>query len=448
MPWPSIIDSGMKGATMHIGYASQNPSSHYWLLVGHGVETRADELRVKLTLLPATTPDQQIAAIDTLIDQRVDVLLIGPSRATGLAPSIARARSAGIPVIVLAAELQDCQVDATVRADHRHGAELAAGYVVEQLGGQGPVAQIVGPRWLQDNIDRAEGVRHIFEQQPGIELVFEQESPDWEPSSGAALMQSALEQHPNLRAVCVANDTLAIGAVNAIAAAGRTGQILVTGFDATPEALIAIYERRMTATINQPIRAIGRTGVDLACRLAAGETVPPLILKDVALVTRDTLTETALEIVSVLPSVLQDAIERGEALAQARQQIILSQQAALRELSTPLIPVSDEVLIMPLIGMIDALRAQQILETLLQGVADRRAKTVIMDITGVQIVDTHVANALIQAAQAVRLLGARVVLTGIRPEVAQTLVGLGVDLRAIVTYSSLQTGIANTLRQT
>ncbi|HEY0737449.1 MAG TPA: substrate-binding domain-containing protein, partial [Herpetosiphonaceae bacterium] len=252
---------------------------------------------------------------------------------------------------------------------------------------------------------------------------------------------------PNVQAVCVANDTLAIGAVQAIAAAGRTGQIMVTGFDATPEALIAINEGRMAATINQPIRAIGRTGVELACRLAAGESVPPLVLKDVSLVTRDSLTETALEMVSVLPGVLQDAIERGEALAQARQQIILSQQAALRELSTPLIPLSDEVLIMPLIGMIDALRAQQILEMLLQGVADRRAKTVIMDITGVQIVDTHVANALIQAAQAVRLLGAVVVLTGIRPEVAQTLVGLGVDLRTIVTYSSLQSGIANTLRR-
>ena len=431
---------------MHIGYASQSPNSHFWLIVGHGVETRADELGAKVTLLPATTLDQQIEAINTLIDQHVDVLLIGPSRATGLAPSVARARSAGIPVVVLAAELQDCQVDVTVRADHRRGAEMAAAYAVAQIGGRGPVAQIVGPRWLQDNIDRADGVRHVFGQHPEIELVFEQESPDWRPESGAALMQAALEQYPDVRAVCVANDTLAIGAVGAIDAAGRSGEILVTGFDASPEALIAIHEGRMGATINQPIRAIGRTGVDVAYELAAGKSVPALVLKDVTLVTRNTLTATALEIVSVLPSVLQDAIERGEALAQARQQIILSQQAALRELSTPLIPLSHSVMLMPLIGSIDGLRAQQILETLLQGVANHRAVTVIMDITGVQVVDTHVANALIQAAQAVRLLGASVVLTGIRPEVAQTLVSLGANLSDIVTYGSLQSGIASTLR--
>lgn len=432
---------------MHIGYASQDPRSHYWLLVNHGVRTRAEELDAELTILPAATLDEQIAAMNTLIDQQVDVLLLGPIQATGLGSTVARARSAGIPVVVLASGLRDGMVDCTVQADHRQGAELAAAYVVDQLGGRGLVAHIMGPRQMQDNVDRAEGVRHIFSQQLGIELVFEQESPNWQPETGAALMQTALEHCPTLQAVCVANDTLALGVIHAIAAAGRTGKILVTGFDALPEALIAMHEGSMSASINQPIRAIGRAGVDVAYRLAAREQVPPLVLKEVALVTGNTLIETALEIVTVLPGVLQDAIERGEALARARQQIILNQQAALRELSTPLIPLSDAVMIMPLIGTIDALRAQQILETLLQGVADQHAATVIVDITGVQIVDTHVANALIQAAQAVRLLGASVVLTGIRPEVAQTLVGLGVDLSGIVTYGSLQSGIANTLQR-
>jgi len=124
-----------------------------------------------------------------------------------------------------------------------------------------------------------------------------------------------------------------------------------------------------------------------------------------------------------------------------------AQEAALRELSTPLIPVSDDVVVMPLIGAIDSRRAQQVLETLLHGLANRRATTAILDITGVLVVDTQVANALLQAAQAVRLLGARVILTGVRPEVAQTLVGLGVDLRGIITRSTLQSGIADALGQ-
>jgi rsbT co-antagonist protein RsbR len=131
---------------------------------------------------------------------------------------------------------------------------------------------------------------------------------------------------------------------------------------------------------------------------------------------------------------------RRQALAQ--EETIRVQQATLAELSTPLIPLNEAVMVMPLIGAVDSARAQQVLETLLQGIASSGAQVAILDITGVAVVDTQVANALIRAAQAVKLLGAQVVLTGIRPEVAQTLVGLGADLSGIVTRSSLQSGIA------
>jgi anti-anti-sigma regulatory factor len=102
---------------------------------------------------------------------------------------------------------------------------------------------------------------------------------------------------------------------------------------------------------------------------------------------------------------------------------------------------------MPLIGSIDSGRAQMIMETLLEGVAHYQAELVILDITGVQIVDTQVAQAFIQAAQAVRLLGAQVMLTGIQPQIAQTLVHLGVDLSGLQTAGSLQAGIAFALKQ-
>jgi rsbT co-antagonist protein RsbR len=128
-------------------------------------------------------------------------------------------------------------------------------------------------------------------------------------------------------------------------------------------------------------------------------------------------------------------------LAKLQEQIIEAQRAALRELSTPIIPISEGVIAMPLIGSIDTQRAQLVIETLLQGVAEQRAAAAILDVTGVQVVDTQVANALLRAAQAVKLLGAQVIITGIRPEVAQTLVGLGLDLSGIITVANLQGGI-------
>jgi anti-anti-sigma regulatory factor len=133
-----------------------------------------------------------------------------------------------------------------------------------------------------------------------------------------------------------------------------------------------------------------------------------------------------------------------EALRQSvvQAEVIRAQAAALAELSTPLIPISDDVVVMPLIGAVDGARAEQVLDTLLSGVASRGARVAIVDITGVAVVDTQVANTILRAALAVRLLGAQVMLTGIRPEVARTLIGLDVDLGGIMTHGSLKAGIA------
>ncbi|WP_437616945.1 PAS domain S-box protein [Sorangium sp. So ce834] len=132
-----------------------------------------------------------------------------------------------------------------------------------------------------------------------------------------------------------------------------------------------------------------------------------------------------------------------ETLAQV--QLIQSQQAALRELGTPLIPIADGVIAMPLVGTIDRERAQQILETLLNALGEKQAAVAILDITGVKTVDAEVAAALVRVAQAARLLGAEVVLTGIRPVVAQALVELGTEMRGLVTCGTLQSGIAYAL---
>jgi DNA-binding LacI/PurR family transcriptional regulator/anti-anti-sigma regulatory factor len=123
---------------------------------------------------------------------------------------------------------------------------------------------------------------------------------------------------------------------------------------------------------------------------------------------------------------LQIGYERERALAQA-----------VRELGCPIIPLLPGVLLMPLIGVIDSDRARQMLEVVLQGVSDHRAETVLLDITGVPMVDTQVANTLIQVARTAALLGSRVILVGIRPEIAQSIVGLGIGLEALATQPTL-----------
>jgi rsbT co-antagonist protein RsbR len=126
---------------------------------------------------------------------------------------------------------------------------------------------------------------------------------------------------------------------------------------------------------------------------------------------------------------------------QERERVIRQQQEAIRELSTPVLQVRERLLILPIIGAVDSERARQLTEQLLRGVRSNRAKVVVMDITGVPSVDATVANHLVQTVEASRLLGATVIVTGLSPEIAQTLVTIGVDLTKMNTVGDLQGGI-------
>jgi rsbT co-antagonist protein RsbR len=126
---------------------------------------------------------------------------------------------------------------------------------------------------------------------------------------------------------------------------------------------------------------------------------------------------------------------------QERERVIREQQEAIRVLSTPVLQVRERLLILPIIGVIDPQRARQLTEQLLRGIRTNRAKVVVIDITGVPVMDANVANHLVQTVEATRLLGALVIITGLSPEIAQTLVTIGVDLGKMNTVGDLQGGI-------
>lgn len=141
---------------------------------------------------------------------------------------------------------------------------------------------------------------------------------------------------------------------------------------------------------------------------------------------------------------LHEDLEHQEKLRQEKEELedrVNKQSRAILELSTPVIEVWRDVLILPLIGTVDTNRAQQILEQVLSAVAEKAAAVLIVDITGVPVVDTGVASHLIKTTEAVKLLGAHCILTGVSPTNAQTLVKLGVDLSTIMTKSSLNAGL-------
>jgi len=141
------------------------------------------------------------------------------------------------------------------------------------------------------------------------------------------------------------------------------------------------------------------------------------------------------------PAANSIAITVAVGFVQQRERIIREQQEAIRELSTPVLQVRERLLILPIIGVIDPQRARQLTEQLLRGIRATRAKVVVIDITGVAAMDASVANHLVQTVEAARLLGAMVIVTGLSPEIAQTLVNIGVDLGKMNTVGDLQGGI-------
>src|SRR5216117_2371501 len=137
----------------------------------------------------------------------------------------------------------------------------------------------------------------------------------------------------------------------------------------------------------------------------------------------------------------------GVSFVEWRERVIRQQQEAILELSTPVLQVRERLLILPIIGAIDAQRVRQLTEQLLRGIRANRAKVVVVDITGVPAIDSAVANRLVQTVEASRLMGAGVIITGLSSEIAQTLVTIGVDLSKINTVGDLQGGIEEAERQ-
>ncbi|MGH2683160.1 MAG: STAS domain-containing protein [Actinomycetota bacterium] len=141
------------------------------------------------------------------------------------------------------------------------------------------------------------------------------------------------------------------------------------------------------------------------------------------------------------PAANRIAVTVGVSFVEERERVIRQQQEAIRELSTPVLQVRERLLILPIIGVLDSLRARQLTEQLLAAIRTNRARVVVVDITGVPAIDLTVANHLVQTVNASRLMGADVIITGLSSGIAQTLVDLGVELGIIQTVGDLQGGI-------
>jgi ribose transport system substrate-binding protein len=264
-----------------------------------GAQEAADRLGVTLQVQAAEREidvEKQMQIVENLIQTGIKALCITPSGSREIVSALVKARDAGVPIVIV-----DTRVDPKAAAeagvapktfvgsDNYEGGRLAGEYAVKVTGGKARVAILEGIPGHETGDSRLRGFRDAVAGQSGVTIVASQPA-NWERDQGFNVFQNMLQAHPEIDTVFAASDLMALGAIEAIAAAGRTGKMRVIGFDALDDAKKAIAAGTMEASVAQFPAEMGRVAVESAVKVIRGEQIPPDVKVKLELVTRDTVT--------------------------------------------------------------------------------------------------------------------------------------------------------------
>ena len=261
-----------------------------------GAQEAADRLGVTLQVQAAEREidvEKQMQIVENMIQTGIDALCITPSGSREIVSALVKARDAKVPIVVVDTRVDaKAAADAGVRAetfvgsDNYEGGKLAGDYLVKASGAKGRVGILEGIPGHETGDSRLRGFRDAVKASPGIAIVASQPA-NWERDQGFNVFQNMLQAHPDIDSVFACSDLMALGAIEAIAAAGKTGRIRVIGFDALDDAKKAIAAGTMEASVAQFPSEMGRVAVESAVKVIRGETVPADIKVKLELVTKD-----------------------------------------------------------------------------------------------------------------------------------------------------------------
>jgi ribose transport system substrate-binding protein len=239
--------------------------------------------------------ERQMQIIENLIQTGIKALIVTPSGSKEVASAIAKANRANIRVVVVdtrvdakAAADAGLKLESFIGSDNYEGGQLAGEYLARVSGGSATVGILEGIPGHETGDSRLRGFRDAVAKVPGVTVAASQPA-NWERDQGFTVFQNMLQAHPGITALFACNDLMALGAVEAIAAAGKTGTIRVVGFDALDDAKAAIKAGRMEASVAQSPRDMGRLAVESTAKLLKGGTVPAEQKVAIQLVTKESL---------------------------------------------------------------------------------------------------------------------------------------------------------------
>lgn len=263
-----------EGGEIVIGCTLQNLSEQFMIMLQGAMEQQVGNYEnVKLIVNDAESQsDKQASQLDSFVAQGVDAVIISPVDADALASAVKTVTDAGIPVITCSADVTGDQGQVWVGSANENGGQLEMSYVAEQIGGEGKIAVLRGPLGAFAEQGRFAGYEMALEEYPNIEIVFDQ-TGNWQREEAMSLIENLLTTGQELDAIVCQNDDMALGALEAVKAAGKKDEIIITGIDAIQDALDSIKAGELDATCFQDALGQGSTAIDMAMKAINGETI-------------------------------------------------------------------------------------------------------------------------------------------------------------------------------
>lgn len=260
-----------------IGLAVSTLNNPFFVDLRDGAKAAADANNMDLVVVDAQNdPSKQLTNVENLIQQKVSIIIINPVDSKAVVPAIEAANKANIPVITVDRAAAGGSVVASIASDNVMGGKMAGQFIVDKLGGKGKVVELEGIPGTSAANDRGKGFNEAIKAAAGITVVAKQPA-DFDRGKGLKVMENILQANPEIQAVFAHNDEMALGALEAIKASKRTGSIMVVGFDATADAVKAVNEGALAATVAQKPKEMGKVSVETAKKVLNKETVPQSI---------------------------------------------------------------------------------------------------------------------------------------------------------------------------
>ncbi len=276
-----------------IGFIVKTMSNPYFARMKDGAEQAVEDFNIELDWVSAekhTDIAGQLRLVEDMLQKDIDAIVINPSGPKAIVPAIGKANEKGIPVVIVDTRAEGGDTVTFVGLDNEKAAEKMAHYVADYLNEKGKIAILEGVRGHSTAEERLTGYYNVLDEYPNIEVVAAQ-AADWDRSKGMSVTENILQSNPGLDFIISSNDEMAAGAIRAIRANGKMGEIKVVGFDATKEALEDIKDGYLLATVESVPDKQAYVSIEAAIDYLDGKEVDSEISVPVTIVDKENVDE-------------------------------------------------------------------------------------------------------------------------------------------------------------